>query len=353
MNAVRNCILSMTGYVPGESADSTKVVKLNQNESRFPPSPRAIKAVEAAAAGLALYPESSSRKLREIASSVYGVPAEQVMAGNGSDEILRILFQCCCDPGDEAVAFHPSYTYYSTLAAMQNARYRLVDFEGEYRIPKNLDLGATKLVFLPNPNAPTGTVFPESEVRRLVEAVPNGLAVIDEAYADFSGQTSIPLLREYENVVIVRTFSKSYGLAGLRVGLCFARESLLEQMEKVRDYYNLDRLAQAGAEAALLDQDWLRLICSRVIASRDSLIAQVREMGLAAYDSGANFVLVRFGNPERARRVFDQLRARNVLVRYFNSRGLDDCIRVTIGTETDMDVFHKELEHIVKEERAP
>jgi histidinol-phosphate aminotransferase len=348
MNAVRKCILSMTGYVPGEAADSTKIVKLNQNESRFPPSPRAIKAIEAALSSLALYPESSSRKLREAAASVYGVAPERILAGNGSDDILRILFQCCCDPGDEAVAFHPSYTYYSTLAAMQDVRYRLIDFEGEYRIPGRLELDKAKLVFLPNPNAPTGTVFPESEVRRLVESVPNGLAVIDEAYADFSGQTSLPLLDEYENVVVVRTFSKSYGLAGLRIGLCFARENLLEQMEKVRDYYNLDRLAQAGAEAALLDQDWLRLICSRVAASRDTLTGQLRELGLTVHDSGANFLLVRFGSPERARHVFDSLRARNVFVRYFNSRGIDDCLRVTIGTETDMDVFHKELEQIIK-----
>lgn len=350
MNVVRKCILDMTGYIPGEPADNQKIIKLNQNESRFPPSPRAIKAIEAAAADLALYPDSTSTSLRETAARIYGVAPGQVMVGNGSDELLRILFQCCCDPGDEAVAFYPSYTYYATLAAMQDAKYRLIDFEGEYAIPAKPDIGRAKLVFIPNPNAPTGTIFPESEIRRLAEAAPNSLVVVDEAYADFSGQTALPLLKEYENIVVVRTFSKSYGFAGLRVGLCFAREALLEQMEKVRDYYNLDRLAQAGAEAALLDQDWLKLICSRVIDVRETLTGQLRELGLKVYDSGANFILIRFGGQERARRVFDALRERNILTRYFNSRGIDDCLRVTIGTETDMDVFRKELEDIIAKE---
>jgi histidinol-phosphate aminotransferase len=296
MNVVRPCIRAMTGYIPGAAADNQTGATLNQNENRYPPSPRAIKAIEAAAAALALYPDSSSPRVREAAAQVYGVPAGQVMVGNGSDEILRILFQCCCDPGDEAVAFYPSYTYYATLAAMQDVRYRLIDFEGEYRIPAALDLGRAKLVFIPNPNAPTGTVFPESEIRRLAGATPNGLVVVDEAYADFCGQTALPLVQECDNVVVVRTFSKSYGLAGLRVGLAFARESLLEQMEKVRDYYNVDRLAQAGAEAALLDKDWLQHITSRVVASRDGVTASLREMGLKVHDSGANFVLVRFGS---------------------------------------------------------
>lgn len=347
-NAIRQCVREMTGYVPGDSADDAKVVKLNQNENRYPASPRAVKAMQDAAAKIHLYPDSTSPHVREAAAAVYGVNPDQVMVGNGSDEILRILFQCCCDPGEEAVAFYPSYTYYATLAAMQDVKYRLIDFEGEYRIPANLDLDKAKLVFIPNPNAPTGTVFPESEIRRLIQSVPNGFVVVDEAYADFSGQTSIPLLAEYDNLVIVRTFSKSYSLAGLRVGLALANPELLAQMEKVRDYYNLDRLAQAGAEAALKDQDWLRYICAKIIATRDQLTVSLRELGLKVYDSGGNFLMVRFASPEQAAQVYEKLRSRDILVRYFKSRLLDDSIRVTIGTDTDMDVFRKELENILQ-----
>ncbi len=347
MNPVRQCIQNMTAYIPGEPAKDASIVKLNQNENRFPPSPRAVKAIEAATQALALYPESTSLALREAASQVYRVPVDRIMAGNGSDDILRILYHCLCDPGDEVVAFRPSYTYYATLGAMYSVNYRLIDFEGEFRLPDRLPLNNVKLVLLPNPNAPTGTVFPEKDIRRLLEAAP-GIVAIDEAYADYSGQTSLGLLKEYKNLVVVRTFSKSYSLAGLRVGLAFADPGLLQEMEKVRDFYNLDRLAQAGAAAALEDQDWLQIVTGRVIASREKTAAELTKMGLRVYPSGANFLLVRFKDPGSARNVFEKLRERNVLVRYFTHPGINECIRVTIGTETDMDVFLKELEGILE-----
>lgn len=348
MNFIRQCILDMKGYVPGESAEDKKIIKLNQNENRYAPSAKVMDAIAAETANLILYPDSSSRKLREVAAKLYGVFPEEVMAANGSDEMLRILFQACCDPGDEAVAFYPSYTYYATLAAMQDVAYRLIDFEGEYRIPDRLDLNKAKLVFLPNPNAPTGTVFPESELRRLLAAVPNGLVVIDEAYADFSGTTALPLLKEYANLVVVRTFSKSYSLAGLRIGLGFARKEILLELEKVRDYYNLDRLAQAGAEAALLDQEWLRNTSGKIMATRQRVYEAVAAMGLKVYESGANFLLIRMNSGEDAEKTFEELRRRKVLVRYFRNRGISDCMRVTIGTDSDMDVFLREMGDIVK-----
>ncbi len=261
------------------------------------------------------------------------------MATNGSDEMLRILFQTYCDPGDEAVTFYPSYTYNDTLAAMHGVRLRHVDFEGEFGIPKAPDFAGAKLVFLCNPNAPTGTVFPESEVRRVIEAAPESVVVIDEAYADFSGQTSIPLLREYANIVIVRTFSKAYSLAGLRIGLGFANAALFAEMEKVRDYYNLDRLAQAGAEAALRDREWLARTAGLIIATRERTAGALRELGVTVYDSGANFLLLRFASPARAEAVWRGLRERKILTRYFRNRGIADCIRVSVGTDADMDAF--------------
>lgn len=348
-NAVRRCVRELTAYIPGDAAEDDTIIKLNQNESRYTANPCVITAIQDAVAKLNIYPESTSRKLLQTAAEVYGIGPERIMAGNGSDELLRLLFHCCCEPGEEAAAFYPSYSYYATIAAMHDVKYRLIDFEGEYAIPAALDLSGIKLFFIPNPNAPTGTVFPESEIRRLLDAVKDGFVVVDEAYADFSGQTSLPLLDEYENLVIVRTFSKSYALAGLRVGLCFANTCLLEQMEKVRDFYNLDRLAQAGAEAALRDQDWLRNVSGQVIATRDRLIGSLRGLGLKVHDSGANFILVRLGTPEKARAVFEELRCRKILVRYFKSRLLDDAIRVTIGTESDMDVFYSEFADIMKQ----
>jgi histidinol-phosphate aminotransferase len=339
MQATRECIRSMTGYVPGESALSPDTVKLNQNENRYKPSSRVAAAVATAVGNLDLYPDSSSASLRRAAAQVYGVRPEQVMATNGSDEMLRILFQTYCDPGDTAVSFYPSYTYNDTLAAMQDVRHRLIDFEGEYGIPEQLDLAGAKLVFLCNPNAPTGTVFPESEVRRLIKSAPGSVVVIDEAYADFSGQTSIPLLSEYPNVVVVRTFSKAYSLAGLRVGLGFANEPLLAEMEKVRDYYNVDRLAQAGAEAALLDREWLERTTRQIIATRERTAEALRALGFTVYGSGANFLLVRLASPGAAESLWRRLRERRILIRYFKNRGIADCVRVSVGTDADMDAF--------------
>ncbi len=339
MQATRECIRNMTGYVPGEAALSPDIVKLNQNENRYPPSPRVAEAMRRAADSLHLYPDSTSTALREAAAAVHSVRPEQVMATNGSDEMLRILFHTYCDPGDAAVSFYPSYTYNNTLAAMYGVRHRLIDFEGEFALPRSPDLAGAKLVFLCNPNAPTGTVFPESEVRRLVEAAPESVVVIDEAYADFSGQTSIPLLRDYGNVVVVRTFSKSHSLAGLRVGLGFANAPLLAEMEKVRDYYNLDRAAQAGAEAALRDGEWLKRTTGQIIATRERTLRELRARGFRVYDSGANFLLLRLESPERAERLWRELRDRKILVRYFNNRLIADCVRVSVGTDGDMDAF--------------
>ncbi len=339
MPKIRQCVKQMDAYVPGESPENAAIVKLNQNENRYPPSPNAADAIRRAATNMALYPDSTSRSLRVAAAERFGLRPEQVMATNGSDEMLRILFNACCDPGDEALAFSPTYTYYATLAAMHDVRYRTIDLAGEYALPHPVDWRNAVMAIIPNPNAPTGTLFPEKDLRRLIEAAGDTLIVLDEAYADFSGYTAMPLLGEYENLVIVRTFSKSYSLAGLRVGLGFGNAALMEQLEKVRDFYNVDSLAQAGAEAALRDDEYLKSTSGKIIRARDRAIAEVRKMGLKTYDSAANFFLVRCGSPDRAKKTFAGLRERNVLVRYFSNPGINDCIRVSVGTDDDMNAF--------------
>ncbi|MDR1535976.1 MAG: histidinol-phosphate transaminase [Planctomycetota bacterium] len=348
MGIIRACVEKMTGYLPGEMSIDPRTVKLNQNENRHPPSPRVAEAIAGALGGLNLYPESTSRSLRRAAAELYGVSERRVMATNGSDEMLSLFFRCCCSPGDEAVGFHPGYTYYATLAAMNGVRYRPIDFSGEFRLPERLELEPARLVLLANPNSPTGTLFPEGEIRRLLAAAGNGLVVIDEAYADFSGQTSIPLLDEYPNLAVVRTLSKSHSLAGLRVGLGFARPEPLAQFEKVRDFYNLDRLAQAGAEAALRDRDWLRRTVERIVASRERTARGIAGLGLKVYPSAANFLFFRCPGDSGAERISASLRERNILVRHFGNRGISDCLRVSIGTEADMDLFLAGLEKAVR-----
>jgi histidinol-phosphate aminotransferase len=329
----------MTGYVPGGSAKDPRTIKLNQNENRYPPSPQVAEAIQSAMMQLNRYPDSASLSLRRAAAEMYGVTVEEVMATNGSDEMLLLFFRCCCSPGDEAVGFYPGYTYYATLAAMNDVRYRLIELTDEFRLPKRLNPGDAKLVFLANPHAPTGTLFPEGDVRRLIESIPDGLVVIDEAYADFSGATVIPLLRDYPNLAVVRTFSKGYALAGLRVGLGFARKEILEQFEKVRDFYNLDRLAQAGAEAALRDREWLRKTTAKVIASRERTAEGIARLGFKVYASASNFIFFRSSGDVEAERIFASLLRRNIMVRHFRDRKVSDCLRVSVGTDDDMDAF--------------
>ena len=351
MAKIRSCVENMVGYVPGEPALDERSVKLNQNENRYAPSAGTAEAIRVELARLSLYPESSSRGVREVAGDIYGVDADQVMAANGSDELLRLLFQLVCGPGDEVAAFYPGYTYYATLAAMHDVRFKPVDLTGAMSIPERLDFAGTKLVLLANPNAPTGTLFPLDEIRRLAAAVRDGLLAVDEAYIDFApvGSTALPLIGEFDNVVVIRTLSKSYALAGLRVGLGFARKGIMAQMEKIRDYYNLDRLAQAGAAAALRDREWLAATTARIVAARERTVRAVEALGLRVYPSHANFILVDFGSPEAAERVFLGLRAMNVLVRHFRDRRVDSCLRVTIGADGDMDAFLSALTACLRE----
>lgn len=350
MLRLRKCIVDMHGYVPGAPARDVDSVKLNQNENRYPPSAKALAAAGVAAKALALYPDSGSGDLRRAAATIHGVRPEQVMAANGSDEMLRILFQAFCDPGDEVAAFYPSYTYYKTLADMQDARYRTIDFTDDFQLPAAIDAGEAKLLFLPNPNAPTGVLFPERDIRRLLESFPDTAVVVDEAYCDFApaGSSSIRLIDEYPNLVVTRTLSKSHSLAGLRVGLGFARPELLAELDKVRDYYNLDRLAQAAAEAALLDEAWLADVTRKIVATRERTASALAGMGLKVYPSQANFLLVDCGSAVAAHRLYTGLAEHNVLVRYFQSRRLDSCLRISIGTDADTDRLLAAMQELVR-----
>lgn len=346
LTGIRENILAMKGYVPGFQPEDDGWVKLNQNENPCPPSEKAMAGVTQALSRARIYPESSSRGVREAAAKVYPVAPEQVLVCNGSDETLRILLQAYAGPGDQVVAFYPSYTYYKTLTAIQGAEYRLIEFNEDYSLPAELDLQEAKLVFLPNPNAPSGNVYSEAEIGRLCEAMPNGLVVMDEAYADFAGTTALPLLNRYSNLFVTRTFSKSYSLAGLRLGLGFGRQEVIEQLDKVRDYYNVDCVAQAVAEAALLDQETLRRNTEAICHTRSRLEQGLKQLGIAYLPSQANFVLARFESPS-AKAVFDALLERRILVRHFASRRLEDCLRITVGTDKEIDILLTALKEIV------
>lgn len=333
---VRPEVRRLAGYVPGEQPGDERVIKLNTNENPYPPSPRVAAAVAAAATRLHLYPDPSARHLRERIASLLGHPAEGVLVGNGSDEILALLVRAVVSPGDEVAFPAPTYSLYETLVEAQGGRVRSVPFPADFSLPADLFEGGPRLRFVCNPNSPSGTRAGEVDLERLARARPEALLVVDEAYVDFADADAARLARDLPNVVVVRTLSKSYSLAGLRVGFALASPSLVRELDKLRDSYNLGRLAQAGALAALEDQEAMRANVARVRRTRERLTAGLERLGFAVPPSEANFVLARrAGRPSAP--IASALRARGILVRAFPS--LPDALRITVGTDEQIDAL--------------
>ena len=338
---------AMTGYTPGEQpAAGAKVVKLNTNENPYPPSPKVLEAIGGSAdEAIRLYPDPTARALREAASRAYGFEPECIIAGNGSDELLAMLIRAFASEGERVAYPVPTYSLYPTLVRAQGAEASEVPWADGYAIPKGLAEADARLVVLCRPNAPTGTMVPVDSVRELARSLKCVLCV-DEAYVDFADSEDdncLPLVREFENVVVLRTLSKSFSLAGARVGLAFARAAIIEGLNKVRDSYNLSRMALAAGEAALGDMDWMRANAQRIRATRARLVERLVELGIESLPSQANFVLARVGYP-RAKELYETLKTRGILVRYFGQEAVRDCLRITVGTDSEIDALLGALE---------
>lgn len=330
-------IRAMSGYTPGEQPAGGELVKLNTNENPYPCSPLVARAIEREAGRLHLYPSPMADALRERAAEVYGVRPTQVMAGNGSDELLAIVLRSCIEPGDAAAWAVPTYSLYSTLAEIVGAR--AVEVEGTgAAIPLALFEARAKVTFLCTPNSPTGRSLALGEIAAFTREAP-GVVVVDEAYIDFGGKSALTILADHPNMVVTRTFSKSFSLAGLRLGLLFGHEDFLEQLAKVKDSYNVSRLAIAAGVAALEDSAWMSSNVARIRATRSRVTAALRRAGFGVEDSAANFLWVDCRAQGGGRAVYDKLRAGGVLVRWFPGPVLEHGIRVSIGTDAQMDRF--------------
>jgi len=338
----------MSGYIPGEQpADPDRVIKLNTNENPYPPSPRVAEAIaEALRDGrLRRYPDPTGWRFREAAARLHGVRPEMVLPGNGSDDCLTILMRAFVGPGD-AIAFPtPSYVLYRTLAAIQNARTIEIPFRDDWSI----DSGAFReakanLTFLANPNSPSGTVLEPEAVAELAQAVAGPL-VVDEAYADFAERDCVRLVDQYPNVIITRTLSKGRSLAGLRIGYLIARPQVMATLAKVKDSYNCDTLSLLGGAAALADMSYSQETRDRILQTRSRLLEGVRRLGYAPPQSHANFVWCVGGPP--AKPVHEALKAQGVYVRLMDHPGRDPGLRVTVGTDEQIDRFLEALGLIV------
>jgi histidinol-phosphate aminotransferase len=329
----------MAGYVPGyQPPDIASWIKLNTNENPYPPSPRVREAILAElgsdGASLRTYPSASSQSLREIAGQLYGFDPSWVIMANGSDELLNNLIRAFVGEGEEVGYVHPSYSYYATLAEVQGAKLRTFSLSDDFWIEGFPEQYDGKLFFLTTPNAPLGFAFSLGYIERLARRC-SGMLVVDEAYVDFSDFTALELVKKYDNVVVTRTLSKSYALAGMRLGLAIARPEVIAALDKIRDHYNIDRLAQAACGAALLDQDYFAEICRRVVATREWFSDELRTIGYAVIPSSGNFV---FASPPDmdGKRVYDGLYCRKILVRHFTDPLLSFGLRISIGTEEEM-----------------
>jgi histidinol-phosphate aminotransferase len=323
--------------VPGEQpGPGRRVVKLNTNENPYPPSPRVLRVLAAAVNdGLRLYPDPEARGLRMRAAAVYGVPQEYVLAGNGSDECLALLVRALVDAGDRVAFPVPTYSLYDTLVAVQGGTAVRVPWPDDFALPASLVDARARLTFLCNPNSPSGTLVPTALVEDLARAVA-GVLVVDEAYVDFARESAMALVLRHPNVVVLRTFSKSFSLAGLRIGLAFGHPDLLAGLRTVKDSYNLDRLALAAAEAALEDLDHMRANVARVRATRTRLAHALGDLGFAVLPSVATFVFARRAGEDLAP-LARALAGRDILVRHFPTPEARDGLRITVGTDDEID----------------
>jgi len=325
--------------VPGEQpGPERRVVKLNTNENPYPPSPRVLGALAAAVNdGLRLYPDPEARGLRTRAAAVYGVPPEYVLAGNGSDECLALLVRALVDAGDRVAFPVPTYSLYETLVAVQGGTAVRVPWPSDFALPAELVDARARLTFLCNPNSPSGTLVPTARIEDLAQRI-EGVLVVDEAYVDFARENAMALVLRYPNVVVLRTFSKSFSLAGLRIGLAFGHPDLLAGLRTVKDSYNLDRLALAAAEAALEDLDHVRANIARVRATRTRLASALTGLGFSVVPAEANNVFARRPGVDLAP-LARVLAGRDILVRHFPTPEARDGLRITVGTDDEIDTL--------------
>ena len=337
-------------YVPGEQPILDDLVKLNTNENPYGPSPRAIAAIQAEATDrLRLYPDPHATRLRTALAARHGVTPDQIFVGNGSDEVLALAFPALLRHDAPLLFPDVTYSFYPSACLLYGIEYREIPLDAAMEIRVADYRQACGAIILPNPNAPTGIPASREALEALIADHPDQVVLIDEAYVDFGGDSVVPLIARYPNLLVVQTFSKSRSLAGLRVGFAIGQRPLIEALERVKDSFNsypLDCLALAGAVAALEDEAWFAECRDRVIASRQRLAAALRGLGFEVLPSAANFLFVR--HPARAgAELAAALRERAIIVRRFGRERIADYLRISIGTDPECDRLASALRELV------
>ena len=344
---------ALEAYTPGEQPQDIQYVKLNTNESPFPPSPEVIAAVSAAqVAKLNLYPDPTCRVLKEKLAALYGLAPENVFISNGSDDILNFSFMAFCDES-RPVAFPTiSYGFYPVYADLYHLPYPAIPLRESFRLEPEDYCGLNRNVVIANPNAPTGRAISPTDVEKILASNPNHVVLIDEAYVDFGGESCRGLIPRYDNLLVCQTFSKSRSMAGGRLGFALGNADLIADLEKIKystNPYNINRLTLAAAEAAVDSNDYYVKSCRIIAENRAYTVAALSELGFETVPSVANFIFTRCGSIKGCD-LYRRLKAKGVLVRHWNKPEISDYVRVTIGSREQMDIFLDRVRELLKEE---
>lgn len=342
---------ALEAYTPGEQPKDMKYIKLNTNESPYPPSPSVLRAVEEEAARLQLYSDPECTPLVAESAKVFGIKKEQILMTNGSDEILNFAFMAFSDKEHPIVFPDVTYGFYPVFARLNEIPYEEIPLRSDFSIDVDAFCGINKNIVIANPNAPTGIALPLSDIERIVSSNPDSVVIIDEAYVDFGAQSAISLVNKYDNLIVTGTFSKSRSLAGARLGFGIACESLIADLNTIKystNPYNVNRMTMAAGFHALLDNDYYMQNCKRICESRGWTATRLREMGFRMTDSSANFLFVE-SDEVSGEELYRRLKARGILIRHFSKPRISNFNRITIGTPEEMKALTDAVYNILKE----
>ena len=346
-------LVGLEAYVPGEQPQDKQYVKLNTNECPFPPSPYALRLARQAAGSLNLYSDPECRVLTSVAEERFGVRAENMIFTNGSDEVLNFAFLAFCNENIPAVFPDVTYGFYSVFASLNGVPYREIPLDENYRVQVKDYENAGGTIFLANPNAPTGIALTRAEIESIVKANPQNVVVVDEAYVDFGGESALPLIQTYDNLLVTRTFSKSRSLAGARLGIGFGSAALIADLKKIKystNPYNVNSMTAAAGVGALTDEEYFAANLKTLRANREYLTKELQARGFDVLPSSANFIFAKRADIS-GETLYKKLKEKGVLVRYFNKARLKEFVRISIGTKEELDVLLKGVDEITEENK--
>ena len=339
-------------YVCGEQPKDKKYIKLNTNENPYPPSPKVIEAIKNAAnEDLRLYPDPNCDELRETIAKYYKLDKNQVFIGNGSDEVLAFSFLTFFNQDEDIIFPDISYSFYPVYAKLYKLDYRLAKLKEDFSINVEDFLCENGGVIIPNPNAPTGRSLDVEAIKRILEYNSNKVVIIDEAYIDFGGESVVKLIKDYSNLLVVQTLSKSRSLAGIRIGFALGQEELIDGLNRIKNSinsYTIDRIAAKAAVAAIEDQIYFKECASKIVNTRERVVEGLKKIGFEVIPSKANFIFASH-HEINGEKLFLTLRENGLLVRYFNKPRINNYLRITIGSEEEMGIFLEKLKMIVAE----